>query len=154
MNRVFLKGNLTRDPEIREIPLGEKTATVANFTLAVSRYYKKQNGETEQATEYLDCEAWDSGAVTIGKILSKGDPVLIEGSLKKETWEDKESGQKRSRVKIRVSTFDKLARYTKNEDTSITEDDHGSSPTNELPSGEPVGAGVGDEHGNGDDIPF
>ena len=115
MNKVFLKGNLTRDPETRDIPLGDKSTTVANFTVAVSRYYKKKDGETEQATEYLDCEAWDSGAVTIGKILHKGDPVLVEGSLKKESWEDKE-GNKRSRVKVRVEKFEKLFRKPQTDD--------------------------------------
>lgn len=115
MNIVVLKGNLTRDPEVRDVPLGDKSTTVANFTVAVSRYYKKANGERGQDTEFIDCEAWDTGAVTAGKILSKGDPVLIEGSLKVDTWEDKESGQKRSRTRVRVSNFDKLARFTKQE---------------------------------------
>ena len=145
MNKVILKGNLTRDPEVKEIPFSERTSKVANFTLAVSRYYKKKNGETEQATEFIDCEAWDSGAETMGKILKKGDPVLLEGSLKKETWEDKETGQKRSRVKVRVSNFDKLARYSQQSTEGDTEQSE-SKP-------EPVAA-VSDNSGDGEDIPF
>lgn len=134
MNKVILKGNLTRDPESRTIPSG---STVANFTVAVSRYYKKKNGEKDQSTEYIDCEAWDSGAETIVQILSKGDPVLIEGSIKNDNWEDKETGQKRTRTKIRVERFEKLYRR------SVVETDE-AVETND----EPVGVSAGE------DIPF
>ena len=125
MNKVFLKGNLTSDPNIREVNIGEKVSTVANFTIAVSRHYKQKDGETKQQTEFIDCEAWDSAAITMGKILHKGDPILLEGSLKKEQWE--KDGQKHSRVKVRTTTFDKLARFTKTDSSSETD-----SPKPEL----------------------
>ena len=143
MNKVILKGNLTRDPELREVPMGDSSTQVANFTVAVSRYYKKKNGEREKATEYIDCEAWDSGAKSIGDLLSKGDPVLIEGSIKKDTWDDKETGQKRSRTKIRVETFDKLFRKSHTDEPVIVPDDIKNEPTPELV-----------ESVQGEDIPF
>lgn len=114
MNKVFLKGNLTRDPELKEVALGERVCSVVNFTLAVSRFYKKSNGETDQTTEFIDCEAWDTGANLVSKILKKGDPVLIEGSLKTDKWE--KDGVKHSRVKVRVTNFDKLARFVKQDE--------------------------------------
>ena len=140
MNIVVLKGNLTRDPDLRDVSLsGGKDTKVANFTVAVSRSYKKQNGDWEQATEYLDCEAWDTGAISVGKVLKKGDPVLVNGSLKQDTWEDKETGQKRSRIKVRVANFDKLARFQKSD---------GNTESSET--AEPVAATTAP----GEDIPF
>jgi len=109
MNKVFLKGNLVKDPELKELKSGEKISSVVNFSVAVSRFYKKANGETDKSTEFIDCEAWDTGANLVAKLLKKGDPVLIEGSLKTDKWE--KDGVKHSRVRVRVINFDKLARY-------------------------------------------
>jgi single-strand DNA-binding protein len=108
MNKVFLKGNMVRDPEIRMVNISEKQVKVANFTIAVSRSFKKANGEKDQDTTFVNCEAWDSGADFISKYIVKGDPMLIEGSLKMENWE--KDGQKLSRMKVRVSNFEKLNR--------------------------------------------
>lgn len=108
MNIVVLKGNLARDPDVREVSVGGRTTKVVNFTVAVSRFYRKQNGERDKDTVFILCEAWDTGADRISAILKKGDPVLVEGSLKTENWE--KDGQKHSRMKVRVSTFDKLNR--------------------------------------------
>jgi single-strand DNA-binding protein len=138
MNVFIGKGNLTRDPEVRAV----KDTHVVNFTIAVSEFYKK-DGETVKDTEFFDCEAWDNNAVTIGKILQKGDPVLVQGKLRTDKWET-EDGQKRSKIKVRVNTFDKLARFAKQEDNSGPVADE-----SEQSSGELVGA-VAD----GDDIPF
>lgn len=112
MNVVILKGNLARDPEVRAISVGEKQTKVANFTIAVSRFFSRKDGSPDKATEFIRCEAWDSGAESIEKLLSKGDPVLIQGSLKTESWEQ-EDGQKRSVTKVRVAKFDKLQRAPK-----------------------------------------
>lgn len=116
MNRIFLKGNLTRDPEVREVIVGGRPTTVANFTLAVSRFFKRANGERDKETTFVPCEAWDTGAESMSKILHKGDPVLLEGSLKNDAWE--KDGQKFSRHKVRVSSFDKLYRAPKVEITA------------------------------------
>lgn len=103
MNVVIIKGNLTADPDIRVI--NEKT-TVANFTVAVSRYFKKRDGTKDKETVFIPCEAWDTGAEQIGKYFVKGDGVLIEGSMKMDQWE--KDGAKHSRMKIRVGNFEKL----------------------------------------------
>lgn len=109
MNIVVLKGNLTRDPEIKVLNINGKSVTVCNFTVAVSRKFKKANGDVEQDTTFVSCEAWDSGAETLGKYVAKGDPIALEGTLKTESWEDKE-GKKISRLKVRVNNFDLLYR--------------------------------------------
>lgn len=109
MNLVVLKGNLTKDPDVREVSTaGGKKTKVANFTLAISRFFKKKDGERDKDTSFILCEAWDTGAEIIEKLLKKGDPVLLNGSLKTETWE--KDGVKQYRTKVRVSNFDKLYR--------------------------------------------
>lgn len=121
MNKVFLKGNLVKDPELKELKSGEKISSVVNFSVAVSRFYKKANGETDKSTEFIDCEAWDTGANLVAKLLKKGDPVLIEGSLKTDKWE--KDGVKHSRVRVRVINFDKLARYVAKQEEEQTNAD-------------------------------
>ena len=117
MNKVFLKGNLTRDPEVREVTIGGRTTTVASFGVATTGFRKDADGGSERTSEFHACEAWDKNAELIGKLCTKGDPILIEGSLKTDTWET-EDGTKRSKTKIKVFTFDKLARFTsQSEDT-------------------------------------
>jgi single-strand DNA-binding protein len=108
MNKVILRGNLARDPEVKILDINGKKVTVTNFTVAVSRFFRKASGERDKDTTFVACEAWDSGAETIGKYFTKGDPILLEGSLKVESWE--KDGQKVSRTKVRVSNFDRLYR--------------------------------------------
>lgn len=130
MNDVCLKGNLVRDPEVKEVTGYEgKTTHVANFTVAVSRYFKRANGEKDKDTTFIPCEAWDTGAETLGKYCHKGDPILVKGSIKMESWENKD-GDKRSRLKVRVSTFDRLYRAPKSDDNGGTYD---ASASNDAP---------------------
>ena len=105
MNIVHLSGAFTRDPELKEISTGDRTPKVVNFVLASSRRFRKKDGTSDEETTFVNCEAWDSGADTIAKWFSKGDQIIINGSLKNERWEDKE-GNKRSRDKVRVSSFE------------------------------------------------
>tara|TARA_R110002020_G_scaffold229704_1_gene440505 strand:- start:28480 stop:28905 length:426 start_codon:yes stop_codon:yes gene_type:complete len=105
MNIVHLSGAFTRDPELKEISTGDRTTKVVNFVLASSRRFRKKDGTSDEETTFVNCEAWDSGADTIAKWFSKGDQIIINGSLKNERWEDKE-GNKRSRDKVRVSSFE------------------------------------------------
>ncbi len=110
MNKIILKGNIVRDPEVKTIETNDqRSIMVTNFTVAVSRFFKKNNGEKDKDTTFVPCEAWDSGAEFIGNYFKKGDPILLEGSLKTESWENSE-GQQRSRMKVRVSHFEKLYR--------------------------------------------
>lgn len=111
MNLVILRGNLARDPEIRTVNTGGKQTSVANFTVAVSREFTKQNGESDKITTFAQCEAWDTGAEAIADSLKKGDLVMIEGSLRNDSWE--KDGVKHSTMKIRVNNFGKLIRGSK-----------------------------------------
>jgi single-strand DNA-binding protein len=106
MNKIILKGNLARDPEIKVLELNGRKVTVANLVIATSRFFKRADGTKDKDTTFIPCEAWDTGAETIGKYVVKGDPLLIEGSLKVESWE--KDGQKMSRMKVRIGSFERL----------------------------------------------
>jgi|TARA_R110002110_G_scaffold15839_4_gene70000 single-strand DNA-binding protein len=105
MNIIHLSGNLTKNPESRDVNIGERSTTVVNFTVASSRKFKKKDGTLDEETTFVNCEAWDSGAETICKWFEKGDSIIVHGSLKNDKWEDKE-GNMRYREKVRVSTFE------------------------------------------------
>lgn len=111
MNITILRGNLTRDPELRQINTGKKSVSVVNFTVAVSREYTKANGERDKITTFINCEAWDSGAEIISDSFRKGDLVMIEGSLRNDNWE--KDGVKHSTLKIRVNNFSKITKLSK-----------------------------------------
>ncbi len=101
-NKVFLMGNITRDIELKSTQGGQQVATVG---LAVNRSWSTPDGERREETTFVDCEAWGRTAETIAKYLSKGKPIFIEGRLKLDTWQDKDSGQNRSRLKVVVEGF-------------------------------------------------
>lgn len=104
MNIVMLRGNLARDPELRKV--GDKQTAVVNFTVATSREFTKADGTQDKITSFIQCEAWDSGAETIASSLKKGDLVMIEGSLRNDSWE--KDGVKHSTLKVRVNNFGKI----------------------------------------------
>lgn len=97
LNRVFLIGNLTRDPELRTTPKG---TAIATFSLAVNRTYRDESGTARDETTFVDIEAWGKQAELVSKYLTKGSPCMVEGRLRLDSWEDKTSGQKRSRLKV------------------------------------------------------
>ncbi len=90
-------GNLTRDPEVRYTPKG---TAVANLGLAVNRTWREENGQEKEEVLFVDVDVWGRQAETVGQYLSKGRPVFIEGRLKLDSWDDKESGQKRNKLKV------------------------------------------------------
>ena len=96
-NKVLLLGNLTRDPEVRYTPKG---TAIANIGLAVNRTYTTEGGEQKEEVTFIDIEVWGRQAETVGQYLAKGRPVFVEGRLKLDSWEDKESGQKRNKLKV------------------------------------------------------
>ena len=98
LNKVMIIGNLTADPEVRTTPRGN---TVAELRLAVNRVSSGPNdGERREETTYLDVTCWGRTAEIAGQYLAKGRPVFIEGRLQQDTWEDKQTGQKRSKIRI------------------------------------------------------
>jgi single-strand DNA-binding protein len=96
-NRVMLAGNLTRDPQVRFFA---NERAVADFGLAINRKYKTNDGQMKEETTFVDVEAWGRTAELVGQYLTKGRGCFIEGRLKLDSWDDKESGQKRSKLKI------------------------------------------------------
>ena len=97
-NRVILLGNLTRDPQVRYTPGG---TAVADIGLAVNRtWFDKQTNQRKEDVTFVDVTLWGRTAEVAGEYLSKGRAVLIEGRLQLDTWQDKESGQNRSKLKV------------------------------------------------------
>ena len=96
-NKVILLGNLTRDPEVRYTPKG---TAVTELGMAVNRVYTAENGEKREETTFVDITLWGRTAEIAGEYLKKGRPVFIEGRLQLDTWDDKQSGQKRSKLKV------------------------------------------------------
>lgn len=117
MNKCHFSGNLTRDPELKFTPSG---TAVLNFTIAVSRRYKKGE-EMQTETAFIDAVAWDSGAEAIGKFFKKGDSIIAHGSMQQENWET--DGQKRSKLKLRVEEFEFPPNGNKKSGDSSTQQD-------------------------------
>lgn len=101
-NKVILLGNLTRDPELRYTPKGTVTARLG---LAVNRSYKTDTGETREETTFIDIDAWGKQAELIGQYLRKGNPLFVEGRLKLDQWDDKNTGQKVSKLRVVMENF-------------------------------------------------
>lgn len=99
-NKVILMGNLTRDPETRQTPNGQ---SVTNFSLAVNRTWKGQDGSTQEAVSYIDCVAWGRTGEVIAQYMQKGRPILVSGRLDQRSWE--QDGNKRSKVEVIVEDF-------------------------------------------------
>lgn len=112
MNLVILRGNLARDPEVRKVNTGGKETFVVNFTVATSREYTKSNGDKDKVTSFINCEAWDTGAEIISESFNKGDLVMVEGSLRNDSWE--KDGVKHNSFKVRVNNFSKLTKLSRN----------------------------------------
>ncbi len=101
-SKAIITGNLTRDPELRNTPNG---ASVCSFSVAVNRVYRDSNGEQKEDVSFIDCSAWGKLGEMISQYAKKGSGVLVSGRLDQRSWEDKTTGQKRSRVEIVVEDF-------------------------------------------------
>jgi single-strand DNA-binding protein len=102
LNKVLLMGNLTRDPELRVTPKG---TPICQFSLAINRQFKMESGETREEVIYVDIEAWGKQGETIAKYCTKGRPLYVEGRLRLDQWEDKNTKEKRSRMKVVLEQF-------------------------------------------------
>jgi single-strand DNA-binding protein len=99
LNKVFLVGGLTRDPELRRIPSGTAVTTLG---LAIDDSFQTRSGEKTERTLYVDVDVWDRAAENCVQYLAKGRSVLVEGRLQMDQWTDKETGKKRSQIKVRA----------------------------------------------------
>ena len=97
LNKVMLIGNLTRDPEIKYTPKG---TAIADIGLAVNRNYTTESGEKREEVTFIDVTLWGRTAEIVGEYCKKGRPIFIEGRLQLDTWDDKQTGQKRSKLKV------------------------------------------------------
>jgi len=142
INHVMLAGRLTRDPELRYTNSG---TAICKLGLAVSRFYKGKDGERKEETAFVDVKVWDKAGEYAGNNFRKGRPVYVEGSLEFSSWEDKESGQKRSKLEVRARRV-----------TALDWDDQGGGGGGGSRSSQPDER---DNRGGGDsppddDIPF
>jgi single-strand DNA-binding protein len=101
-NKVILAGNLTRDPEVRYSPKG---IAIAKIGLAVNRTWRNEAGETKEEVTFVDVDAFGRQAEVISQYLRKGRALLVEGRLKQDTWEDKNTHQKQSKLKVVLESF-------------------------------------------------
>ena len=170
-NRVILVGNLTRDPQVRYTPGG---TAVAEIGLAVNRqWFDKQSNSRKEEVTFVDVTLWGRTAEIAGEYLGKGRQVLIEGRLQTDSWEDKESGQKRSKLRVVCENMTMLGSRSEGGGSSggggggggftgqrgapsrtapsNDADDFGGEPTDYASGG---GFGGGDTGGSDDDVPF
>ena len=97
LNKVLLLGNVTRDPEVRYTPKG---SAVCDLGIAVNRAYTTDSGEKREEVTFVDVTLWGRTAEVASEYLKKGRPIFIEGRLQMDTWDDKQTGQKRTRLRV------------------------------------------------------
>lgn len=102
INVVTLKGRMTRDPELRSMPSGQP---VASFSLANNRKFTNRDGELIEETNFIDCEVFGNIANVIAEHAKKGRAVIVSGRLRQDKWEDKTSGERRSKLVVKVEDF-------------------------------------------------
>jgi len=99
LNKVILLGNLTRDPELRHTPQG---TAVCSFGLAVNRRFSSASGEAREDTCFVDIDVWSRQAESCANYLRKGSPALIDGRLRMDQWDDRETGKRRTRLRVQA----------------------------------------------------
>lgn len=154
-NKVILAGNLTRDPELRYTPSG---MAIAKFGLAVNRRFKdSQTNEMRDDVTFVDIDAFGKQAETIGQYLKKGRPILIEGRLRLDQWEDKQTQQKRSRLGVVLESFTFLDSGNSREGGDFGGSGGGAPPPRRPQSSPPPSASSGAPDSlppEEDDVPF
>jgi single-strand DNA-binding protein len=150
-NKVIIAGNLTRDPELRYTPKG---MAVAKIGLAVNRTYtSSEGGEKKEEVTFIDVEAWGRQAEVIGQYMKKGRPLLVEGRLKLDTWEDKNTKQKQSKLKVVLESFSFID-SNRPENGAVAEAPRSSRPAPAAPPPPPPADNSDPEPPQDDDVPF
>ncbi|MBS33944.1 MAG: single-stranded DNA-binding protein [Verrucomicrobiales bacterium] len=144
-NKVILMGNLTRDPELRYTPSG---TAIAKMGLAVNRVWRDSEGQQKEEVTFVDVDAFGKQAETIGQYMQKGRPILVEGRLKLDQWEDKNTGQNRSRLGVVLERFTFVGGGGGQAGGGDAAPQQSAPPPSEPAGGPPVDA-PGD-----DDVPF
>ena len=148
-NKVILLGNLTRDPQMSYLP---SQTPVVEFSLAVNRRWRGQNGEQREETCFIDCRCYGKQAETFNQYMRKGRPVLVEGRLQLDSWEGKD-GQKRSTVEVVASNVQFL-RMSPKEKKPLPPSGAEGEPTAEAESVESIDLDKGKTQDTSEEIPF
>ncbi len=146
INKVILVGRLGKDPEMRSTPGGQ---TVAKFTMATDEKFTDKNGEKQERTEWHNIVAWGKLAEICGQYLRKGKLIYIDGSIRTDSWDDKETGQKRYRTEIVANTMKMLDR--KGDEGG---GQGGGNYASRKPAGAAAGAATGSTIEDDDEVPF
>jgi len=146
-NKVILSGNLTRDPELRYTPKG---MAIAKLGLAINRTWKNEAGETKEEATFVDVDAFGRTAEVIGQYLKKGRPMLMEGRLRLDQWDDKQTGQKRSKLGVVLESFQFIDSGKGDGGPGDGSRSRSSAPTQSAPEPAEAGAPAPEE----DDVPF
>jgi single-strand DNA-binding protein len=150
LNKVMLIGNLTRDPELRHTPKG---TAVSEISLAIKRIWNNEQGQKQEEVTYVDVTLWGRQAEVAQQYLTKGSPAYIEGRLQLDSWDDKETGKKRSKLKIVGEVLQLLGSKGGGGGSSERPQQQSSAPQR---SGSPQGASAApaQDFQEDDDIPF
>lgn len=149
-NKVILMGNLTRDIEMRTTPSGQ---TVANFSLAVSRSWKGQDGQTQEQTSFINCVAWGKPGEIIAQYVKKGDPLLVSGRLDQRSYDDKD-GNKRQAVEVNVEDFNFIGGGSRGGDSNSNSNFSAPSSSSSSKSKDVVIEDIDDKPIDLSEIPF
>jgi single-strand DNA-binding protein len=150
LNKVLLMGNLTRDPEVRYTPKG---TAVTELGIAVNRIYTGENGEKREEVTFVDVTVWGRTAENVGEYLRKGRPVFIEGRLQLDSWEDKQSGQKRNKLKVVADNVQFLGSRGSSGGLEESDETPRSRASGETRTAPPT-KGSGPAEPDDDEIPF
>jgi single-strand DNA-binding protein len=147
-NKVILVGNLTRDPELRYTPKG---VAIAKVGLAINRYWTSESGEKKEEVTFVDVDVFGRTAENVGQYMRKGRPILIEGRLRLDQWDDKQSGQKRSRLGVVAESVQFLGSPAGGEGGGNPPGSRSAPAAASAPAPE---GGEADAPPEGDDVPF
>src|SRR5580698_7989394 len=152
-NKVILVGNLTRDPELRYTPKG---TAIAKIGVAVNRIWTNEAGEKKEEVTFVDVDVFGRTAENVGQYMRKGRPILIEGRLRLDQWDDKQTGQKKSKLGVVAETVQFLGSPGGGEGGGGGGGAPASRPSrpSAAPTAPPAEPVEGDEPPSGDDVPF
>lgn len=155
LNKVMLIGNLTRDPELRHTPKG---TAVSEISMAINRVWNNDQGQKQEETTFVEVTLWGRQAELAQQYLTKGRPVYIEGRLNLDTWDDKETGKKRSKLRVIGENMQFLSSGTGagggGGAGSSERSSQASSPSQRQSSPQGASAAPADDYPEDDDIPF
>ena len=130
VNKVLLMGNCTRDPELRYTPSG---TAVCEFGMAVNRKYQTKDGQQRDETCFIDVTMWGKRGAALAEHFRKGAPIFVEGRLTYDSWDDKQTGQKRSKLKVTAESFEFVGGVSKGRHLSASAEESADVSEDEIP---------------------